>query len=160
MKPFVIFPFVGVIGATIGFAVLAQSASDNSPVDGLSFLGEPVTAADIEAGQQIYAESCASCHGANLEGQPDWKRRLDNGRMPAPPHDATGHSWHHADAHLIRITRDGTAAVVGDGYESDMIGFGDVLSAEDILAVLGYIKSTWPPEIIDRHNEVNRSGGH
>jgi len=114
----------------------------------------------VARGKEIYGEHCASCHGDDLQGEPDWQTAKPDGKMPAPPHDATGHSWHHADAHLIRITRDGTAAVVGDGYESDMIGFGDVLSAEDILAVLGYIKSTWPPEIIDRHNEVNRSGGH
>jgi len=27
----------------------------------------------IEQGRQIYADQCASCHGAQLEGQPDWK---------------------------------------------------------------------------------------
>ena len=69
---------------------------------------------------------------------------LANGRYPAPPHDETGHTWHHADALLERIIRDGTAAVVGDGYESDMPGFTDVMSDAEITAVLAYIKSTWP----------------
>lgn len=95
-------------------------------------------------GAALYQENCASCHGANLEGQPDWRSRDTAGRLPAPPHDATGHTWHHADDILFRITRDGTAAVVGRGYESNMPGFGDALEDAQIHAILEYIKSTWP----------------
>ena len=127
----------------IGVAVLAQSESDEASVDGLTFLGDPVTVADISAGQALYAENCASCHGAELEGQPDWRRRLDTGRMPAPPHDETGHTWHHSDRNLFIVTKGGVGAVV-PGYESDMPGYADVLSDAQISAVLDYIKSTWP----------------
>ena len=67
----------------------------------------------IALGRELYAEHCASCHGDKLQGQPDWKIPLANGRYPAPPHDVTGHTWHHADALLERIVRDGSAAVVG-----------------------------------------------
>jgi mono/diheme cytochrome c family protein len=101
-------------------------------------------AAVVAQGRQLYAENCASCHGASLEGQPEWKRPLASGRMPAPPHDASGHTWHHPDGVLFRITREGPAAVVRGGYESDMPGFGDVLSDEEIRAVLAFIKSIWP----------------
>ena len=100
--------------------------------------------ADVETGRVLYIEHCSVCHGANLEGQPDWRSSDENGLYPAPPHDETGHTWHHADALLERIIRDGTAAVVGDGYESDMPGFTDVMSDAEITAVLAYIKSTWP----------------
>ena len=48
--------------------------------------------------------------------------------------------------------KEGTAAVVGGGYESDMPGFGDVLSNAEVRAVLEYIKSTWP-ERERRHQE-------
>ncbi|MDZ3836180.1 MAG: cytochrome c [Rhodospirillales bacterium] len=98
----------------------------------------------LERGAEIYAANCASCHGAKLEGQPDWKSRLPSGRLPAPPHDASGHTWHHPDDVLFRITREGPAAVVGGGYESDMPGFAGVLSDDEIRAVLEFIKSTWP----------------
>jgi mono/diheme cytochrome c family protein len=64
--------------------------------------------------------------------------------LPAPPHDASGHTWHHGDAVLFRITKEGPAAVVGGGYRSAMPGFADVLSDEDIWAVLAFIRSTWP----------------
>ena len=105
---------------------------------------EDVTPQTIQLGQQIYATNCAACHGANLQGQPDWKHRLANGKMPAPPHDVTGHTWHHSDRDLFNLTKLGVAAVMGDGYESDMPAFGGKLSDDDIRAVLDYIKSTWP----------------
>lgn len=95
-------------------------------------------------GATLYAEHCAACHGAELEGQPDWQRRLPSGRLPAPPHDATGHTWHHSDSTLFRITKEGPAAVVSGSYESDMPGFADVMSDAEIKAVLAFIKSTWP----------------
>lgn len=94
-------------------------------------------------GQALYRERCASCHGASLEGQSDWKSRKPDGRMPAPPHDASGHTWHHSDEQLFRITKEGPTAIL-PGYESDMPGFGAVLSDAEIRAVLDYIKGTWP----------------
>ena len=100
--------------------------------------------ATLALGAALYAERCAACHGAELEGQPDWQRRLPSGRLPAPPHDASGHTWHHADSVLVRITREGPAAVVGGAYESDMPGFADVMTDDEIEAVLAFIKSTWP----------------
>ena len=109
----------------------------------------------ISRGETLYGEYCAACHGADLSGEADWRVPDDQGYLPAPPHDATGHTWHHPDAQLFAITRHGTAALVGNGYKSRMEGFGDTLGDEDILAVLAYIKSTWPPGIIARHNAIN-----
>lgn len=103
--------------------------------------------AQLALGQGVYTEACASCHGANLEGQPNWRVRQANGRLPAPPHDDTGHTWHHPDQMLFRITKQGIEAFAPEGYESDMPGFADTLSDDRIWAVLAYIKSTWPPEI-------------
>ena len=69
---------------------------------------------------------------------------MPNGRVPAPPHDASGHTWHHTDRVLVDIVKRGTAAIVGNGYESDMPGFEEVLTDEDVTAIIDYIKSTWP----------------
>lgn len=112
-------------------------------------------AARVASGERIYEDYCAACHGADLEGAPNWRQPDADGRMPAPPHDASGHTWHHADPLLVDIVTRGTEAVVGGGYRSDMIGFGEVLTEGEILDVLAYIKSTWPPEIVEIHNEVN-----
>lgn len=142
------------LGAT-GWMVLAE---ESGIPEGLTFLGEPVTPAQIEQGRQVYAANCASCHGAKLEGQPDWKRRLENGRMPAPPHDESGHTWHHADRQIFTITRDGIGAVV-PGYESDMPVFEGTLSDAEIAAVLSFIKSTWPERERGFQAEVTANDG-
>nr|WP_245409761.1 cytochrome c [Pararhizobium haloflavum] len=113
-------------------------------------------AALIAEGRQIYAGNCASCHGAELQGQPDWKMPLPSGRLPAPPHGASGHTWHHPDGVLFRIIKEGPAAVVGGGYESDMPGFAEVLSDGEIRAVLTFIKSTWPERERAYHEDMSR----
>lgn len=113
----------------------------------------PVHGADVSntqlvaLGEILYQQYCASCHGAELEGQPNWKIRNENGYLPAPPHDETGHTWHHPDEQLFEITKIGTEAYVGRGYRSNMIGFGDQLDDTEIWAVLAFIKSEWPQRI-------------
>jgi mono/diheme cytochrome c family protein len=109
----------------------------------------------LALGEQVYAEQCASCHGDNLEGQPDWQTPAPSGRLPAPPHDASGHTWHHSDEALFLITKDGMAALVPD-YESDMPPFGEILSDAEITAVLDFIKSTWPERERAYQEEQNR----
>lgn len=110
----------------------------------LAAASSPIPAQDhVADGRALYGENCAACHGADLEGQPDWKTLLPSGRLPAPPHDASGHTWHHSDAQLLRIIRDGLAAIA-PGYETDMPAFGDVLTDTEIVAILDFIKSTWP----------------
>lgn len=134
-----------VVAAVFTTGAMAQDGQTlaEMPVGDVSFLGVPIAPGTLAAGAEIYTARCAACHGAKLEGQPDWKRRLANGRMPAPPHDASGHTWHHSDQDLFEITKGGLAAVLPD-YESDMPAFGAQLSDADITAVLAFIKSTWP----------------
>ncbi|TNJ43245.1 cytochrome c [Phaeobacter sp. B1627] len=110
----------------------------------LASCAQAIAAEEAMDGAALYQQNCASCHGTELQGQPNWRSPGPDGRLPAPPHDATGHTWHHGDDILFRNTRDGTAAVVGGGYESNMPGFGDSLRDAEIRAILDYIKSTWP----------------
>ncbi len=109
----------------------------------------------VANGAALYSEYCASCHGASLEGQPDWRNRDADGYLPAPPHDETGHTWHHPDAVLFRIVALGTEAIVGGDYKSNMPGFRDQMTPDDVLDVMAYIKSTWPKTVIRRHNDIN-----
>ena len=110
---------------------------------------------DLALGGRLYAQHCASCHGANLEGQPDWRKRLPNGRFPAPPHDASGHTWHHPDEVLFAITKHGLVPPYAPaGYQSDMPAFGGKLSDPEIRAVLAYIESRWSPEVHKRRAEM------
>ena len=102
---------------------------------------------DIVRGETLYAENCAAGHGANLEGQPDWRSPGPDGVLPAPPHDETGHTWHHPDSVLFDYTKlGGKVALAQQGVEakSGMPGFGDQLSDAEIWDIIAYIKSTWP----------------
>jgi mono/diheme cytochrome c family protein len=119
---------------------------------------DPGNPAQVALGRAIYAERCAMCHGANLEGQPDWMTRKPNGRLPAPPHDVSGHTWHHPDQQLMLITKRGLSAVV-PGYESDMPAFESVLTDDEIAAVLAFIKTSWPADIQERQRAMSRASG-
>lgn len=106
---------------------------------------------NLQNGQRLYADQCASCHGANLEGQPDWRTPNEDGILPAPPHDETGHTWHHDNALLFDYTKLGGQAALEQrgvtGFESGMPGFGDILTDDEIWDILAYIRSTWPERI-------------
>lgn len=107
-------------------------------------IANPEHAAQVARGGEVYAAHCARCHGAKLEGQPNWRKRAEDGRLPAPPHDDSGHTWHHPDSVLIGIIRQGMVPPYGpQGYLSDMPAFANTLSDRDIWAVLAYIKSHW-----------------
>lgn len=108
---------------------------------------DPNNAASVAVGQALYAEHCASCHGVNLEGQPNWRTPNEDGSLPAPPHDQSGHTWHHGDQLLFDYTKGGGAAVAPADFKTGMPGFGDVLSDTEIWDVLAFIKSSWPEDI-------------
>lgn len=118
----------------------------------------PDSASMVAQGQAVYSRECASCHGAQLEGQPNWRQQGSDGVLPAPPHDATGHTWHHSDDLLFRIVKYGTAKAANlPDYRSGMPVYEVRLSDEEIVAALSYIKSRWPPQVRARHDEMNRA---
>ena len=109
----------------------------------------------ILLGKSVYVQNCASCHGVNLEGQKDWMSRLPDGLMPAPPHDKTGHTWHHSDKYLFMITKYGIEDIIGQKYPNNMPAYKDILSDKEIISVLSYIKSTWPNKVKKIHDQIN-----
>lgn len=118
---------------------------------------------DISQGAQNYADYCAECHGANLEGQANWRVPGEDGILPAPPHDASGHTWHHDFQLLFDYTRLGGAKLLEErgitDFNSGMPGFGEVMSEEEIWNVLAFIQSTWPQQIKEANAGVNPKHG-
>ncbi|MFZ9859413.1 MAG: c-type cytochrome [Roseiflexaceae bacterium] len=107
----------------------------------------PTTSISVEErGKLLYDARCAVCHGGNLQGQPNWQRARSDGSYPAPPHDATGHTWHHNDQYFIEVTLYGGATVTGIPTNA-MPGFAGSLSETDVKAILAYIKTSWPDDI-------------
>ena len=112
----------------------------------------PSETTQLALGRERYLEHCASCHGERGEGQPDWKVAGPDGALPAPPHDASGHTWHHADAQLLEIIAKGGTVYMP---ESKMPGFADRLDADEMQAVLAYLKSMWGPRELEFQAEVS-----
>ena len=101
----------------------------------------PLDAQKAAQGQELYSRYCAECHGVNGEGQPDWKIPNEDGSLKPPPHDVSGHTWHHDDDLLLEIVLKGS-----DFPQSQMPAFGEQLSEEEAQAILEYLKSWWGPE--------------
>lgn len=144
--------------AAIALAALAVTAywTTTGPGQAEGALLKPDDRLIVAAGGEIYAANCAACHGADLKGQANWQSPGDDGLMPAPPHDETGHTWHHPDEILFALTKHGVAKVANlDDYQTAMPIYEDVLSDNEIVAVLSWIKAQWPAEIRERHDEMN-----
>ena len=110
----------------------------------------------VEAGRVVYAESCAGCHGANLEGRMVPSAAGSDELVLAPPHDGSGHTWQHPDQVLFDLTKFGASGVIClEPADKEMPVFEDVLIDRQIVAVLSFIKSTWPEEIQREHDLVN-----
>lgn len=104
-----------------------------------------LVAAEVATGRQIYVKHCAACHGPNAEGEdPDATGRNAQGFYPAPPHDESGHTWHHPDNQLIDIIKNGRPEE--PGLFAAMPAFSHLLSEQEIEAVLTYFKSLWTEE--------------
>jgi mono/diheme cytochrome c family protein len=114
----------------------------------------------LAIGARVYSEHCATCHGADLEGQPDWQRPEPDGTLRAPPHDDTGHTWHHADQLLVDYVTLGGAETLRrlgvTGVASGMPAFGSVLSEGEVEAVLDYIVSHWSEAMREYQANISR----
>jgi len=139
---------VTVLAAVAWYAVFADREGP--------LLADPSDAELVALGRDVYAAHCASCHGEDLQGQPDWRSRNPDGTLPAPPHDQTGHTWHHPDQILVQITRDGGAAVAPAGFKSAMPGFAGTLDDREIRASIAYIKSRWPAPERQKQDSLTR----
>ena len=127
---------------------------------GTALAGHELENRNLGNGWMLYQEHCASCHGVGLEGQPNWQQAGKDGLVPAPPHDATGHTWHHDNTLLFLYTKYGGTALMEArgmaGFNSGMPGFGDVLNDDGIWDILGYIRSTWPEKLKKFQSSRNR----
>jgi len=119
------------------------------PITGCASDTAKVPEAVFERGGELYRASCASCHGADLNGAPDWRTPNEDGSYPPPPHDSSGHTWHHPNRVLVEIIRDGS-----DLPQSRMPAFGAQLTDEDIEAIIEFIKTSWGPQERAYQNQV------
>jgi mono/diheme cytochrome c family protein len=144
----------GLALAVGGVLALSSATSSSLPPS------DPTDRALVAQGRPLYAAQCAQCHGVDLRGEdPNWRRRKDNGQLYAPPHDVTGHTWHHTDSVLISVIREGGQAGAPPDVVSGMPAFGEILSDTEIGAVLAFIKSSWPAEARSRQAAITQQAG-
>lgn len=145
-----------IAAAAAGLALATGALLFTGQPDATAAYIDPSDAALVARGKPLYTQHCAACHGASMEGQPNWRERRPDGRLPAPPHDVSGHTWHHPDAVLVDIVKHGLVPgrTAPDAYQSDMPAYERVLSDADVLAVLAYIKSGWPADALQAQKEV------
>ena len=139
------------VGLVVGLAnqVGIAAAADATP---------QLDASQVKYGGALYQQYCASCHGANAEGAPKWQERDEHGELPAPPHNAEGHTWRHSDAELYEMVSKGWRDPFNKTKRLTMPGFSDALSPQQIYAVITYLKTLWTPE--QRQFQVEESQGH
>lgn len=147
---------VVILVAGVGYGIWLKTAPEPQLITSSKWSSIPYQDQTAVAdGKALYGRYCLACHGANLEGQPNWRERDSAGFLPAPPHDQSGHTWHHADQQLFTIVKGGIAAIAGADYRSRMRAFNKQMNDDEIWSVLAYIKSTWPQEIIEAHNRFS-----
>lgn len=137
---------LALILAACGAAAPSSQNSANASVTTPTVPLPALDAAQVELGGKLYVNNCAACHGVNGEGEPDWKTPKEDGTYPAPPHSVDGHTWHHGDDLLFQIVSGGGDSLDIPNFKSNMPAFGGRLTGEEIVAVLTYLKSTWPEE--------------
>ena len=137
-------------------AAMAPAKAFEKTYDPLKALGikqtspaDPENAGQTLLGAKLYAMHCASCHGAALEGAENWQDNNEDGTYKPPPHDDSGHTWHHSDKVLFEYTKLGGEKLFEDYPDiiSAMPGFGDELSDDEIWSILAFIKSNWSDEM-------------
>jgi mono/diheme cytochrome c family protein len=134
----------GLVGLTLFFTGAACGGNDAG------------SEAQAELGRQVYQQNCASCHGVRGEGQPDWQVQRPDGTYPAPPHNATGHTWHHTDGLLFQIVKYGGASLNIPNFKSGMPAFGEQLEDEEIRAVINHLKTFWEAEQRERQSQASQ----
>lgn len=123
--------------------------------DGSSDKADAIDIDAIKAGKAIYDERCAECHGKNLGGQLNWQTTKADGTVPAPPLNDEGTAWQRSDDLLFRSIKLGGEAIVPSGFHSNMPGFREQLSDDQIRDVLRYIKSRWSSMSRARQDRMN-----
>jgi mono/diheme cytochrome c family protein len=114
--------------------------------------------AQVSRGREVFVQHCASCHGGDAQGAPNWQQPDARGDLPAPPHDDTGHTWRHSDAQLTEIIRGGLRDQFNKTPELTMPPFNsDQLSDQEIGDVVAYFKSLWSSE--HRQFQDSRTAG-
>jgi mono/diheme cytochrome c family protein len=141
----------------IPFALTACSSGESSTTSTTTSVSGKPTAIDgasqggikrwyafqhVSQGAKVFQENCASCHGKQAAGGPNWRQMGTDGKYPPPPLNGTGHAWHHPLNMLYQVVSNGSP-----GGQGNMPAWKDKLSQDEIVATIAWFQSRWPEEI-------------
>jgi mono/diheme cytochrome c family protein len=147
------------VTAVAAVLLVAGALAYRARIQGDSPSSAPVPQLDtrgVADGAALYQANCSACHGQRGEGSPNWRTPNSDGTFNPPPHDETGHTWHHADGQLFLIVRDGGQIYATAGFKPQMPAFGAQLSDQEIRDVINYLKSLWPAQQRQFQAEVSQ----
>ena len=98
--------------------------------------------AQLQRGEEIFNQHCASCHGQDAVGDPNWRQQGSDGRFPPPPLNGSAHTWHHPLAQLRHTIKNG-----GPVGKSNMPAWKETLSDQQIDDVIAWFQSLWSEEV-------------
>ena len=151
----------------LALTIVVACTSPGEPVAEVEGTSAASPARTARSGEEVFATICATCHGSEGRGQPNWHIPNEDGTMPAPPLNGDGHTWHHGDGFLYRIVQNGgrfqeDPDLLPD-FRSAMPAFGAQLTREETIAVISYIKGLWGDKtsrgLLIREAQANRSLG-
>jgi mono/diheme cytochrome c family protein len=132
------------------------AGTDKQAVNAMAVPSAPprqVDAAQLALGKQVFADNCASCHGAQAQGAENWRKVDADGDYPAPPLNGSGHAWHHSVEVLTNIVRNGSP--LGKGK---MPAWQGKLDEKQIVASIAWVQSNWPQPVYDAWFEMQQRG--
>ena len=111
--------FAAIIISLLYFLNPNKKENDNIKITNIKIDEKLIS--QINLGKSLYVTHCASCHGDNLQGQPNWSTKKDkDGHNLSPPLNGTGHTWHHSPEYLFHVIKYGFKKIIPD-YEGKML---------------------------------------
>lgn len=99
--------------------------------------------AQIDKGETIFQQNCASCHGAKAEGSAGWQQA--SGEKAAPPLDGSANTRNKSIEQLLEVIRQGSIQIGGS-----MPAFKHALSEREMLQTVAYFQSKWPDKVYQK----------
>jgi mono/diheme cytochrome c family protein len=134
----------------------ATNAATYTPDSERVAMERSIDFSQVSRGGRLFQQNCAECHGANGQGDPNWRQRDADGLFPAPPLNGTGHAWHHPQKMLHYVIKNGSP-----GGQGRMPAWGEKLSDQEITDIIAWFQSKWPQPVYEawyRMNENKKDG--
>lgn len=140
-----------ILGSSL-LLVACGNSEDSAPVSEPVQVERIIDTAQISRGADVFAKNCASCHGDQAQGDPDWRSRdKKTGRFPPPPLDGTAHAWHHPLAQLKHVIANGSP-----GGKGNMPAWKGKLTEQEMDDTIAWFQAKWPDEVYAAWAEISQ----